>query len=287
MSKLRALLVVIFAACWLGVAAASPAGMASESLCVIDTQGGLYESQASVTQCSGKLSENDAAWELAEFSPAEWLVNGSPVTRQMAFESTGELLLEDQKTAAGPVAVSCSWKLVGWIEPSSLEFISEALTLSGGKVNGTWSTLVKTEALECSGRTPNCLNPLAWLLNPPWEAHVDLLKEDGGPFFVALVTKPRRVWSISGYSGYEIECAGIFPLVDECNNREQVFELRLWGTSLLSVFNDAVWELAGVKLAICTLAIASGTEAVVVEGDSTISLIGGGELAVSSESASS
>ncbi len=213
---------------------------------------------------------------LPTFLLAEWLVGGTAVTTELLTETTSELLLEDTKVPLlGKAALLCSFILDGWVGPSSLDWISEILTLSGVAVS---TTALSGTAVTCTNQE-NCEEPLVWAVNLGWETELELM-EDSGTFFIDLI-KPH---SGGGSPGWEIECMKsiIGTVTDECTAAEAGAELALEGTTLLGNFSAAFTELAGIKLANCTM---GGTETGVVEGGGSFAVSGGGELTASSESA--
>jgi hypothetical protein len=65
---------------------------------------------------------------------------------------------------------------------------------------------------------------------------------------------------------------------DECTVAEGVSEKTNEGSNVDTLFSEAFTELAGLKLANC---VTGGNEVGLVTGLGTISLVGGGTLAVS------
>jgi hypothetical protein len=215
-----------------------------------------------------------ASASAATFLLAEWLVGGSAVTSELLTETIGELLLEDTKTPLGAADVLCSGILDGWVGPNSLNWVTEVLSLNGTAVS---STQLSGTALTCTNQA-NCEEPLVWAAHLEWESEVELM-EDTTTFFADLVK------SHSGTTvGWEVECMKsiIGAITDECVSAEGVSELALEGTTLLGNFSRAFTELAGAKLATCSL---GGENSGIVEGGGAITLSGGGELTASSESA--
>ncbi|HXC23163.1 MAG TPA: hypothetical protein VNU28_01145 [Solirubrobacteraceae bacterium] len=220
----------------------------------------------------GALTSTSA---FAGFLLAEWLVNGVAVATELSIEWNGEMELEDTTSVMGRISVLCKGKLDGWVGPSSLDWISEVLTESGGDV----AELVSAEALTCTNVT-KCEEPLAWAVNLGWEGEVELL-EQGSPVevFFAVLTLPHPS---GGNVGWEFECMkNIVTVADVCTAPESVFRLELDGTTLLGAFGDAFTLLAGLKLANCTQGMTAETGVVV--GSGAITLTGGGTLAASSE----
>ncbi len=210
------------------------------------------------------------------FLLAEWLVNGAVVTSELEIEASGEILLEDTKTPLGKADVLCSpirhETIV--ILPDGT-FVRTVLRLSGTAVS---STPLTGNALECTNQE-NCEEPLVWPVNLEWEAQVQLM-EDTGTFFVQLVLAHTG----GGNPGWEIECMKsiVGATTDECTSAESGAELSLEGTTLVRKSSDAFTELVGLKLSTCSL---GGSETGIVEGAESYSLVGGGELTVSSEGA--
>jgi len=277
MKRFRILAVALFAIFALGVVASAPAMAAT--LCVPKTGAGLFETQVSETECSKEVAAGKSAFELVTFLLAEWLVTGGVVvSTELLTETTGELLLEDTKVPLlGKAVVLCSGILDGWVGPNSLDWVSEVLTLSPNEVVNT--TPLTGVAAACVN-VENCEEPLLWAVHLGWETEVELLEEDGGPFFVNLILPHGTGTGIN--PGWEIECMKsiIGAITDECTAAEAGAELTLEGTTLLGNFSEAFNELAGLKLGNCTL---GGTETGVVEGGGIIALNGGGELTASSE----
>jgi hypothetical protein len=214
-----------------------------------------------------------ASASAATFLLAEWLDGGTAVTTELLTEVTGELLLEDTKLKA---IVLCSGILDGWIGPNSLDAVSEVLTLGGGSVN---TTALGASGLSCTPQT-GCETgkaATAWAVNLPWESEIELMEDGSSTFFADLVTSKNGAKDV----GWELECTVLLVKdSDECSVTEGASELTLEGTTLLANFSDAFTELAGLKLANCTL---GGTETAVIEGAGSWVVSGGGELTASSE----
>ncbi len=209
------------------------------------------------------------------FLLAEWLVGGVAVTTELLVETSGELLLEDTNVPLlGKAMVLCSGIFDGLVQPNSLDWVTEVLTLSGTSVS---STPLSGTALTCTNQE-NCEEPLVWAIGLPYETEVELM-EDSGTFFADLLLAKGT----GGEVGYEIECmkSVIGAITDECKTSEGVAELKLEGTNLVGVFSEAFTTLAGAKLANCTQ---GGTESGIVEGEGVEKLNEGGELTASSES---
>jgi hypothetical protein len=208
------------------------------------------------------------------FLLAEWLVGGVAVTTELLVEVSGELLLTDNGLKA---MVLCSGIIDGWVGPNSLDFISEILSLSGGVIgaplgSGTPLLCVAQEGCSTTAETPN-----VWAVNLPWETEAELIEQTGFTGFAGLILPSGTNTTI----GWAVECTILgIKSEDTCTTPEGVAELNLSGTNLVGIFSEAFTELAGAKLANCSL---GGTETGVVEGQGTYGLFGGGELTASSE----
>jgi hypothetical protein len=253
--------------------AAAPPVMAAETLCVKKAEG-LFELQVNENECDGELVTNDSPWELITLTLAVWTVNGVEVATELNISFDIGLLLEDLKgEGAKAVAVKeCSNIGDGWIGPSSLDWTSEVLTLGGV------ATKVLSENLVIACNTTSeegvCPSSLVWPVNLPWETEVEKIQEDSGNFFIDLILPHPG----GGNPGWEIECMGILPVVDECTSPEAVFEVKSVAGVLLGIFSEGINELAGVNLATCSI---GGAGTGVVQGEGTISLAGeAGELGV-------
>jgi len=210
------------------------------------------------------------------FLLAEWLVNGAAVTTELVNTTTGELLLEDTALKAD---VLCSGVFDGWVGPSSLDFISEVLSLAEpGVATGTplSGPGITCEAQSTCASTPA---PLVWPVNLPWETEVELMEDEGKIYFVDLIT------SKIGEVGYELECTVLgVKSTDECKATTAASQLTLspvgGSVVLLGEFSEAFTLLAEAKLGKCTFA---GGETGEVEGGGAFGMVGGGELTVSSD----
>jgi hypothetical protein len=208
------------------------------------------------------------------FLLAEWLVGGAAVATELLVEVAGELLLTDNGLKS---MILCSGIFDGWVGPNSLDFISEVLSLSGGVIGtplGTGAPLlcVAQEGCSTTAETPNI-----WAENLPWETEVELIEQTGFTGFAGLILPSGTNTTI----GWTVECTILgIKSEDTCTSPEGVAELNLSGTNLVEIFSEAFTELAGAKLANCSV---GGTETGVVEGQGTYGLFGGGELTASSE----
>jgi hypothetical protein len=210
------------------------------------------------------------------FLLAEWLVGGAAVTSELLAEvaaEPGEVLLEDTALKA---TVLCSGVGDGWIGPNSLYWGSEVLSLEGGVVN---TTALSAPGLACTAQSGcEASHPVtAWIVNLPYEGEVVLMEDGGTTYFAGLLSAHPG----GGTPGWEIECSILFvKSSDECSASTSVVELTLEGTSLLAKTSEEFTLLAELKLGLCTFA---GGETGILEGGGVIALVGGGELAASSE----
>jgi|ERR1700729_602208 len=222
---------------------------------------------------SGVLATANASAAVT-FLLAEWLVNGTVATTELAATGTtgpGELLLEDTALKAD---ILCSGVGVGWVGPNSLYFVSEVLTLEGVAIG----TPLSGTGMKCVSQT-TCASsptPVIWPVGLPYEGEVELMEDEGHTFFVALLTTHG-----GGAPGWEIECTVLgVKTTDECTSPNSVAELSLEGTTLLVKDSEAFTLLAEGRLGMCTFA---GGETGILEGEGAIALSGGGELTASSE----
>ena len=71
------------------------------------------------------------------FLLAEFLENNIGITETMLVETTGELLLENEKGPIGKAAATCSGILVGDIGPNGADDVTEVLNLSKELISNT------------------------------------------------------------------------------------------------------------------------------------------------------
>lgn len=271
--------VALFAIFALGVVVSAQA-MAAEVLCVETPGVGLWETLVSATECSKSLTTANSNFELITELLAEWLFNGGAVTTELLTETTGELLLEDNKVPIlGKAAVVCSGILDGWIGPGSLDWVSEVLLLNGTTVVST--TPLTGEAVSCTDET-NCEEPLLWAVHLGWQTEVELWETESlGTFFINLILPHEG----GENPGWEIECMKsiVGAITDECTAPEAAAELTLEGATLLGTFSEAITLLAGLALGTCTQGGANSGVVVSEKGGGVIALNGGGEPTASSE----
>jgi hypothetical protein len=197
------------------------------------------------------------------------------VTTELATQTTGEFLLEDNKTLVGKAMILCGAILDGSVNANALGTIKEMLNLAGEAISSTPLTGL---ALECTAQE-GCETgsaPKVWPVGLGWETEVTLMEYTSNYF--AILYLPH---SGSTKTGLEIECLVLGVVFsDECTGPEGISELSLEGTSLLEKPSVAFTELAEIKLLSCTQ---GGSESGALEGENTITLNGGGELTASSE----
>ncbi len=208
---------------------------------------------------------------------AEWLVDGTAVTEAQSFntETVGTLLLGDSNTPLGAADFICSYKLHGTVGFDGLDVISEILNLSSVSISKVG---LSGEALACE-TVSVCEEALVWAINLPWNTLLKLIEDGTEKFFGDYIEN-----SGVGNPGWEVECMKtILKPVDECTAEQGVMTLSLENTLLLGGFFEAFTELAGLKLATCTL---GGEEGGVLETASPAEVLleGGGTLSASSES---
>jgi len=210
-----------------------------------------------------------ASASAVEFLLAEWLVNGNPITTELATESEGELLLEE--TILGiKIDKLCSGIFVGTIGPTGEDKITELLNLALEPINLT--ALVEL-GLECVN-DQNCPEPLVWAVHLPWNTLLELMVEGTETFFVDLISN-----SGAGNPGWYEICMGN-STSDECTTVEGASKVTNEAGGLVDgEFSEAFTELAGLKLANCSTA---GAEHGIVEGLGT-TLTSEGALTASSE----
>jgi hypothetical protein len=201
------------------------------------------------------------------FLLAEWLVNGLPITAELNTEASGELELEEEILGI-KIALLCSGILDGTIGPNGLDVISELLRLDGVTVVSL--TGLVAPALLCTN-VANCPSPEVWAVHLPWGSLVELMEEGTEVFFADLILPAGN-----GNPGWEILCSN--GTSDECTVAEGVSNKTNEGNNVDTTFSEAFTELAGLKLADC---VTGGLEKGLVTGLGTISLVGGGTLAVS------
>jgi hypothetical protein len=122
---------------------------------------------------------------------AEWLINAAviPAGTTVESETTGSLLLEDNKTPFGAAAVLCSAILDGTLGPNGEDLITAVLNLAKELIGEELVGL----ALECEGEKLCSTPALVWPDKLPWPTLLFLM-ENGE--FLDLVEN----------AGYHNEC---------------------------------------------------------------------------------
>jgi hypothetical protein len=198
-----------------------------------------------------------------EFLLAEWLAAGVSVTGELLVQSPGELLLESSPPLIGKVDVLCSGILDGFLLENGEDLITEVLSL-GGVATGTPLT---GTAIACTN-VEKCPEPLVWPVHLPWLTLLELMEDPAGTSFFVVLILPDG----AGNPGWEVECM-IGGASEECTSPEGVFEVMNETTTSTALFSEAITELAGLKLANCTVA---GNEKGIVEGEGLIEDPAGG-----------
>lgn len=140
--------------------------------------------------------------------PAEWLVNGAPVTSATNAEGTGEVLMEDLKANLG---MKCSGIGIGTVGPGGTGETTESLTLSREAVSLVSPALCK----RLGGCEESSTDVEAAPEKLPWKGLV--LRDESGKFF--LVTE--------GQTNYYVSCLILgLKTSEECGTTEVSFEIR-------------------------------------------------------------
>ena len=205
-----------------------------------------------------------------EFLLALWLVGGVNVAANLATDSEGTLLLEDEKTLLGKVFILCSGILDGTVGPESKDEITKLLTI--GTLHTEIPTTVLTEpGLLCTDQSGGlCPEPLVWAEKLPWLTEAELMIDGTETFFVDLI--------LAG--AYYLICMGN-SVEDLCEAPELAVKLtNLAGGIVDNEFSDAFQTLAGLNLGTCTV---GGANSAIVEGLAEQLLASGESLTVSSE----
>ncbi len=209
------------------------------------------------------------------FLLASWLVGGVNVTATTLVETEGEMLLENEKSAAGKAALQkCSGLLVGDVGPNSADDSTEVLTLAGVAVS--LSPLTGT-SVTCELETLCENSSKIWTVNLPWLTEVELWEEsptESG--FVDLIMPHTG----GGNVGWYVECkTALLTVSEECTTPLAVAEKVNDATGVLDNFSDAFTALMEAKLGLCS---GNNEETSVVEGSALTTIPGGGVLSVSS-----
>ncbi len=209
------------------------------------------------------------------FLLASWLVGGVNVTATTLVEGSGELLLENEKSAAGKAALQkCSGILDGDVGPNSADDITEVLTLAGVAVSAIALT---GTSVPCELETLCESSSKVWAVNLPWLTEVELWEEGTESGFVDLIMPHPGA---AGNVGWYVECkTALLTVSEECTTALAVAEKVNDPTGVLDVFSNAFTLLMEDKEALCS---GNNEETGVVEGSGLTTIPGGGVLSVSS-----
>jgi hypothetical protein len=209
------------------------------------------------------------------FLLAFWAVGGTDITTTMLSESTGELLLENEKSVAGKAALKkCSGILDGFVGAKSADDVTEALLLAGGgpvsaPLNATNPITCESEAIcESSSRI--------WPVHLPWLTEVELWEESATESGFVDLLLPNG----AGNPGWYVECkTALLTVSEECTLAEGVAQKLNTATGVKDDFSEAFTLLMGAKLGLCS---GNNEETGVVEEEGETTVPGGGVLSVSS-----
>ncbi len=207
------------------------------------------------------------------FLLASWLAGGANVTVTTLVESSGELLLENQKSAAGAASLQkCSGVRLGDVGPNSADDITEVLTLGGTLVSLTPLT---GEPVKCELEVLCENSSKVWMVNLPWLTEVELWEVGGEEGFVDLVLPHVG----GGNPGWYVECKALLTVSEECTTPEGVAKQVNVATGVEEIFSEAFTLLMEAKLFLCS---GNAEETGNVEGSSVETVPGGGVLSASS-----
>ncbi len=207
------------------------------------------------------------------FLLATWLVGGVNVTATTLTEASGEVLLENEKTALGKASLQkCSGIGIGDIGPNSAGDGTELLTLAGVAVS---SVALSGTAVTCELEAICESSSKVWPVNLPWLGEVELWEEGTESGFVGLALPHTG----GGNIGWYIECKAGLTISEECTVPEGVASLVNVAAGVEAIGSDAFTILTGAKLALCS---GNNEESGVAEGKGVGTIPGGGVLSVSS-----
>jgi hypothetical protein len=196
---------------------------------------------------------------------AEWLVAGGPIMSNLASQTTGKMLFEDNKALGAKVDVLCSFILDGTIGPNGVDKIEKVLSLAGVEV----SELAGAKPLSCESSL-NC--EAAGVLVPwfprllPWSTLLYLDQVTG-----------RILDYIVGLH-WEFTCTVLGVKVeDECTGASELASLEVSNTG---EGGDAVMNGAAEPNGNCTT---GGAGSGVNEAENDATTVESGLVTVSSE----
>jgi hypothetical protein len=212
------------------------------------------------------------------FLLAEWLEGGASITETMLVETTGALLLENEKApVVGKAAVECSGILVGDIGPDGADDVTEVLNLSKELIS---STPLSGTALSCTDEA-NCESPKVYPVGFPWLTLLELWEQGTENGFVDLLTSQKAGTNI----GWYVECTVLgVKASEECTTTTVASSATNVATGVEGELRASFTELMGLKLALCT---GNKEETGVIAGSGTTATSLTGTLQVSSGEESS
>jgi hypothetical protein len=209
------------------------------------------------------------------FLLAFWLSDGNTVGVTTLVETSGELLLENEKSSAGRAALTkCSGILDGFVGANSADDITEALTLGGASISltaltGTSVTCELEAVCESSSKV--------WPEHLPWLTELELWEES--PTSSGYVDLLLPTAGAGGNPGWYVECkTALLTVSEECTSPEAGASQTNVVSGVEAAFSEAFTLLFELKLALCT---GNNEESGNVEGTG-VTVIPGKVLSVSS-----
>jgi hypothetical protein len=222
--------------------------MAAEVVCGKTPNTGLFMKKASSKVCEEELAVGASEFEFVEFLLAEWLEGPTGISETMLVETSGELLLENEKAPiVGKAAVICSGILVGNIGPDGADDITEVLNLSNEAVS---SVPLTAPSLTCVDET-DCEANKVWAVGLPWLSLLELweTKTPAESGFVDLITSQKEGSAI----GWYVECTVLgVKASEECTTAVAASSETNVAPNVQGAFSVAFTELMALKLALCT-----------------------------------
>jgi hypothetical protein len=256
-----------------GAMAVASSAMANEVVCIKVANTGLFMKRSTAGVCEEELAEGKSEFELVEFLLAEYLENGVGITETMLVETTGTLLLENEKApVVGKAAALCSGILVGDIGPDGADDVTEVLNLAKELIS---STPLSGLALSCTDET-NCESATVWPVGLPWLSLLQLWETltPAASGFTTLLTSQHGT-----AVGWYVECTVLgVKAAEECTTAMGDSSATNVATGVEGIFSKAFTELMGDKLALCS---GSKEESGVVEGEGVTVTSLAGPLTVS------